>query len=112
MSEERKIQIRFRPEQFDEAAVLRDYELRSAHLGRKDHDYVRRLVLIGHKLDSIVVLENNDKTGRLFALSTNESNNTFKEQSDLSINGSHPSQSQEKDVGAAIRNLSSVFGTR
>ncbi len=109
----RKIQFRLRPDQFDEANVLKDYDARSQLLGRADHDYIRRLLLIGHlfisKLDGTNTIN--------LVLSSNESNNTEKELlassdnvSNVKIQTQEPNLSEpKKSVGLAIRGMAGIF---
>lgn len=118
----RKIIFRFRPEQLDEANLLKDYDARSQLLGRPDHDYLRRLALIGHLFTTR--LEASGLSG--LALSTNESNNTGKEPASASTNESQQNGDGDTGqvrtpapvaqvepgevVGTAIRQMAGVFG--
>lgn len=121
----RKIIFRFRPEQMDEANLLKDYDARSQLLGRPDHDYLRRLALIGHMFTTR--LEASALSG--LALSTNESNNTEKQLVVASNNESQQAKAGEDGeikvpvapaqvepepgvvVGLAIRQMAGVFGS-
>lgn len=109
----RKITFRLRPEQMDEANVLQDYDARSKLLGRADHDYIRRLLLVGHLFVSKLEVSELQS----LALSTNESNNTEKELLNSSDNISN-TQVKCKDpnlsdpvvvVGAGIRGMAGIF---
>lgn len=115
-----RIVIRLRPDQLDESRVLKDYEARSDLLGRGDHDYIRRLILIGHLFVSRMHPDISGNASGTIALSTNESNNTVKEQMVTSSNNeSHvvsavPAQNEEAKpeevVGLAVRHMAGILG--
>lgn len=115
----RKITFRLRPEQMDEANVLQDYDARSKLLGRADHDYIRRLLLVGHLFVSKLEVSELQS----LALSTNESNNTEKEHLTASNNESQQQEGKGpvtavafgeaepgEVVGSAIRGMAGIFG--
>lgn len=110
-----RIVIRLNPAQVDEAALLADYAGRSDKLGRQDHDYIRRLLLLGYLVERGLLAGNNENDRLGVALSTNESNNTGKEQQSVLDNVSHgattiPAAVPPADVaGTAIKKMANVF---
>ncbi len=118
---ERKIVLRLRPSRLDEARVLQAYDERSEYLGNADHDYIRRLILIGYMIESAFGTGMFGQSRENIAGSTNESNNTRTDdivpsQANVSsydvaslvrVNDQAP---PKEVVGTAIRQLAGVFG--
>lgn len=103
----RKIQFRLRPNQLDEANMLKDYDARSQLLGRPDHDYIRRLLLIGHLFVS--KLEESGATS--LALSSNDVSRPAAVPRQIEAEAVLESSSSEV-VGSAIRSMAGIFGDK
>ena len=71
----RRFVVRLSLKRPEEKAILDEYDRRTELLGRKDMDYLKACLVVGHK-----ILSNKGFDAQDIALSTNESNNTAAEQ--------------------------------